>query len=311
MAPNLGEVELMAKVHTPAVSVGVPVFNGENFLVYALRSLQEQTFGDFEVIISDNASTDATEEIARTFVDEDSRFRYVRNERNLGANPNYNRTFALAKGQYFRWHAHDDVCDPKYLSLCHEVLAEDPTVSLVHSNTVYIDRMGNRLIELQRGFLDCDGYIERLSTDHHAASLLASGESHRRLDAIVNRMSVFFDIFGLMRRDDVRRTLLLPPFYGADKVFLAEMALQGRIVRLDDDAFFRRCHPSASTRTASLRALAAWSDAGKSVDAYPALIMKGYLCAVRHADLERAERLRCVGVVAKRLASPYKLLRGR
>ncbi len=301
----------MAKVHTPTVSVGVPVFNGENFLAEALRSLQEQTFCDFEVIVSDNASTDATEEIARTFSSDDSRFRYVRNERNLGANPNYNRTFALAKGAYFRWHAHDDICDPKYLSLCHEVLAEDPTISMVHSNTVYIDRLGNRLIELRQGFLDCDGYIERLSTDHHASALLASGQPHRRLDAIVNRMSVFFDIFGLMRREDARRTLLLPPFYGADKVFLAEMALLGRIVRLDDDGFFRRCHPAASTRTASLRALAAWSDAGRSVDAYPALIMKGYLSAVRQADLETAERLKCLGVVAKRLGSPYKLLRGR
>ena len=228
-----------------------------------------------------------------------------------GPTPTTTAPFALAKGAYFRWHAHDDVCDPKYLSLCHDVLADDPTVSLVHTNTVYIDRLGSRLIELRQGFLDCDGYIERLATDHHAASLLANGMAHRRLDAIVNRMSVFFDIFGLMRRDDVRRTLLLLPFYGADKVFLAEMALQGRIVRLDDDAFSRRCHPAASTRTVNFRALASWSDAGRSVDAYPALIIKGYLGAVRHAELDTAERLRCVGVVAKRLSSPYKLLRGR
>jgi glycosyltransferase involved in cell wall biosynthesis len=304
-------VELMAKAKMPTISVGVPVYNGENFLELALRSLQEQTFGDFEVIISDNASTDGTEEIARAFAAEDERFRYVRNDANLGANPNYNRTFALSRGAFFRWHAHDDVCDPKYLALCHEVLSEDPTVSLVHTNTVYIDRTGQRLIELRHGFLDCDGFIERLTIDHHAPALLAAAEPHRRLDAIVNRMSVFFDIFGLMRRDDVRQTMLLPAFYGADKVFLAEMALQGRILRLDDDAFFRRCHASASTRTTSMRSLASWSDAGRSFDPYPALIMKGYLCAVRSADLGRAERLRCVAAVGKRLGSPYKLLRGR
>lgn len=296
----------------PTISIGLPVYNGENFLEHALRSLQAQTFEDFEVVISDNASTDGTGDIAAGIAAEDARFRYLRNERNLGANPNYNRTFALARGRYFRWHAHDDICDAKYLERCHDVLAQDPTAVLVHTRTSYIDRNGDPLVPMSRGFLDPDGYIERLGTDEEAPAMLGDPRPHVRLDAIVNKMSVFFDVFGLARVDDLRRTLLLPSFYGADKVFLAELAVQGRLVRLDEDGFSRRCHAHASTRSASLKDLASWSDASRGgADFYPALMVRGYLAAVRHADLSPADRRRCYAVVAKRASNPYKLLRGR
>jgi glycosyltransferase involved in cell wall biosynthesis len=295
----------------PRVTVGLPVFNGENYLASALESLLDQTYTDFEVIVSDNASEDGTEAIARRFAAQDPRVRYERNERNLGANPNYNRTFALARGELFRWHAHDDVCGPKYLEQCVATLDADPTVSLVHTHTSYIDRRGEPLIELERGYLDPDGFIEMLSMDDHTTVMLADPAPDVRLDAVVSHMTVFFDIFGLARVRDVRRTLLLPNYYGADKVFLAEMALQGRLVRLADQSFFRRCHPSASTRATSLKSLAGWSDAGRTFDYYPALMMKGYLGAVRAADLSAAERRKCMVAVAKKLKTPYKLARGR
>ncbi len=296
----------------PSISIGLPVYNGENYLEQALASLQRQTFEDYEVLISDNASTDGTGEIAQRFAEEDSRFRYFRNERNLGANPNYNRTFALAQGEFFRWHAHDDICDPKYLERCHDVLASDPSVVLCHTRTAYIDRNGDPLIPMSRGFLDPDGYIERLTTDEDAPPMLADPRAHVRLDAIVNRMSVFFDVFGLARVDNLRRTMLLPSYYGADKVFLADLAVQGRLVRLDEEGFSRRCHAAASTRSVSLKDLASWSDSsGGKAQYYPMLMMKGYLAAVRNSDLDAAEKRRCLAVIAKRAKNPYKLLRGR
>ena len=215
----------------PTISIGLPVFNGENYLALALNSLQEQTYEDFEIIVSDNASTDGTEEIARGLAARDRRIRYVRNAKNLWANRNYNRTFALALGPYFRWHAHDDVCGPKYLELCLGVLENDPSVVLAHTRTDYVDRNGDPLIRVTGGFLDPDGYIERLVTDDHAPAMLSSARPHVRLDAIVNRMSVFFDVFGLVRSADMRRTMALQNYYGADKVFLAELALLGKIVR--------------------------------------------------------------------------------
>jgi glycosyltransferase involved in cell wall biosynthesis len=301
----------MARTNRPVVSIGLPVYNGENFLADALGSLLDQTFSAFEIIVSDNASTDTTREIVASFMADDDRVRYVRNEHNLGANPNYNRTFALARGEFFRWHAHDDRCDPKYLELCLDVIERDPQVSLVHCTTGYIDRNGDPLVALRNGFLDPDGFIERLVQDDDAVPMLGSTYPHVRLDAIANRMSVFFDIFGLMRTADVRRTMLLPNYYGADKVFLAEMALKGRIVRIPDEVFHRRCHAKASTRSLGFRSLAGWSDASRGFDYYPALIIKGYLEAIDASSLAPSEKRRCRRVLLKKLRSPYKLIRGR
>jgi len=128
---------------------------------------------------------------------------------------------------------------------------------------------------------------------------------------VVNRLPVFFDVFGLARSSDVRRTMLMRAFYGTDKVFLAEMALKGRLVRIDEELFSRRCHPAASTRSAGFASLAGWSDSSRRFDYYPALILSGYLDAIRKSDLSPAEKRRCRLVLLKKLRSPYKLLRGR
>src|SRR5438132_13873019 len=91
------------------VSIGMPVYNGERYLSGALDSLLSQTLADFDLIISDNASTDATESICRSYAAHDSRIRYFRNENNLGAAANFNRAFELCGGEFFRWAAHDDL----------------------------------------------------------------------------------------------------------------------------------------------------------------------------------------------------------
>src|SRR2546425_7511126 len=115
---------------TPQVSVAVPVYNGERYLREALDSLLAQTFGDFELIICDNASTDSTGEIARSYVAKDRRVRYVRNERNLGLAGNVRRAFQLSSGAYFRWHAADDLSGADSLARCVAVLDRHPAVVL-------------------------------------------------------------------------------------------------------------------------------------------------------------------------------------
>src|SRR6266536_1939108 len=85
------------------VSIGLPVFNGERFVAEAIDSILAQTFEDFELIISDNASTDGTEEICRCYAEKDERIRFVRNRENYGAAFNFNQTFHLSSGGYFKW----------------------------------------------------------------------------------------------------------------------------------------------------------------------------------------------------------------
>lgn len=99
----------------PEVSIGMPVYNGESFIRIALDSLLGQTFADFELIISDNASSDKTEEICREYARRDSRIRYVRQAENQGPTANFLFVLDEAKGEYFMWAAADDVRSPDYL----------------------------------------------------------------------------------------------------------------------------------------------------------------------------------------------------
>src|SRR5262245_31410059 len=118
----------------PRVSIGVPVYNGERYLRECIDSILGQTFRDFELILSDNASTDATRTICEAYATRDPRVRYYRNEQNLGACRNFNRCVELARGDYFLWAAHDDAIAPEYLARCVEALDRDPSVVLSHSD---------------------------------------------------------------------------------------------------------------------------------------------------------------------------------
>jgi glycosyltransferase involved in cell wall biosynthesis len=86
----------------PRLSIGIPVFNGEEFLPELLDSLLAQTFSDFEIVICDNASSDRTAQICCEYASRDARIRYFRNDTNLGALPNYNRTFELSTAPLFK-----------------------------------------------------------------------------------------------------------------------------------------------------------------------------------------------------------------
>ncbi len=103
-------------VSDPKVSIGLPVYNGEDLLPETLDSILAQTFDDFEVVISDNASTDGTPEICRAYSRSDERIRFERANSGISIPNNFKRAFRLSRGRYFKWHAHDDVLDPEFLT---------------------------------------------------------------------------------------------------------------------------------------------------------------------------------------------------
>jgi glycosyltransferase involved in cell wall biosynthesis len=126
----------------PRVSVGLPVYNGEEFLRQALDSLLSQTFEDFELIISDNASTDTTESICREYVERDSRVRYTRQSSNQGAITNSNLVFEMACGEFFRWASHDDYSTHEHLRECLSTLESRPDAVLSFTWTTFLDKAG-------------------------------------------------------------------------------------------------------------------------------------------------------------------------
>jgi glycosyltransferase involved in cell wall biosynthesis len=283
----------------PRVSIAIPVFNGANYLRQTLDSLLAQTYRDFELIVSDNASMDATEEICRSYMASDDRVRYFRNAANLGAHVNFNRAFRVARGQYFKWAAHDDLCHPTFLSRCVEVLDGDPSVILCHAQPVLIDANGERIPHVamtRRHFTDGSGrHVSIRGCD--PPRRLDSPKAPRRFRDVILKTGWCFEIFGLIRVAALARTTALAePYYGADKVTLAELSLLGRMVVLPEELFFRRCHPGQSTNLRSARGRALW--------AHPTATQRpifsrlrcvgGYARSVLRADISNYERARCL-----------------
>ncbi len=127
----------------PKVSIGFPVYNGGEFIRGALDSLVSQSFEDLEIIISDNASTDSTEEICREYAKNDSRINYIRHSENLG--PAFNFQFVLdeAKGEYFMWAAHDDRRAPNFIAECLSVFNDNPDSVSVFCHIEVVDLNSN------------------------------------------------------------------------------------------------------------------------------------------------------------------------
>jgi glycosyltransferase involved in cell wall biosynthesis len=217
----------------PRVSVGLPVFNGERYLARALDSLIGQDFEDFELIISDNASTDGTSEICQDYAGRDRRIRYHRNGRNIGAVGNFNRTLHLASGEYFKWAAHDDWCAPEFLSRCVEALDDDASTVLCFTAMGVADEEGN-VFRVQRE--DLDG----------AASAHPRTRFHAMLWSLVDCTG---PVFGLMRSITLRsHRVVLPNAPELDRILIGELSLLGRIRQLPDVLFFHHGPPGHPRR---------------------------------------------------------------
>lgn len=231
----------------PRLSIGLPVYNGEQFLAATIESLLGQTFGDFELIIADNASTDSTPAICERYAAQDSRIRYVRSEANAGAARNFNRTVELARGQYFKWAAHDDLHAPQFLARCVEVLDGRPDVVLCFSRTEFIDDAGKTLRE----------YPFPVNLQEYARKELFL------LYAIGGH--IVHEIFGVIRLEPLRRTPLIGRYVGSDHVLLGMLSLEGRFHQVPEVLFYHREHAGRSTlATGGAQGYTQWFDPSRS-----------------------------------------------
>ena len=228
---------------SPRIAIGMPVYNGEAYLAEAIKLILAQTFQDFEVIIFDNASTDRTAEIYRSYASQDQRIHYYRNERNLGAAVNYNRCFAASSSVYFKWFAHDDVILPNFLHKCVKVLDTEPDIVLCHSVVEHVDEQGKHLAYYDPGTLG-------------TWKTRPSERLHGRLSTAWCK-----EVFGLIRSDVLRGSVMTAAYVGSDQTLLAELALRGRFAILREPLFKNRDHGTRSTRFHNYsQARLAWYD---------------------------------------------------
>lgn len=208
----------------PKVTIGLPVYNGERHVAEAIESILAQTYANFELIISDNASTDRTEEICRGYAESDPRVRYYRQPVNLGAAPNFNRLFELAEGsKYFKWAAHDDWIAPSYLRMCVGELENNPDAVLCQSLVEIVGEGGKRL----------DTY------DHTASGANLARPSDRMRARLYGHC---MGIFGVIRSDVLASTDLIGMHQLGDRTLLLELAMCGRSLLVPRRLFFNRDH---------------------------------------------------------------------
>jgi len=228
--------------HEPRVSIGLPVFNGENYLCSIIESILAQTFQSFELIICDNASTDGTEAICRGYASKDGRIRYFRNSTNIGAAANHNRTFELSSGEYFKWCSHDDLLAPIYLERC--VAALDSDQDVIAAQPIV-------------GSIDSDGTLVAVCNTEHLKRAGSSRPSDR-FAALGADPRPCYEVYALIRRKELARTELIAPYPQSDITLIAELSLIGRFVIVPDVLYFNRDHPARFTRTALMDRTASW-----------------------------------------------------
>lgn len=214
----------------PLVSIGLPVFNGEQFLRQSLDSILLQTYVKFELIISDNASTDRTESICRHYAERDPRIQYHRQPRNRGVTWNFRQVALLAHGEYFLWMAHDDYLAPEYVDRCIVFLQKNPGTVLCYSKAIEVDEQGTELARKEQ-VLQADTY-----------------PAHKRFRELIRMEHNCESIFGLIRTDVLKKTSIHGDFPDSDRCVLAELALYGPFAKLPEYLFFHREHAKRVTK---------------------------------------------------------------
>ncbi len=227
---------------TPRVVVGLPVYNGRKYIGAAIESHLSQSFGDFLLVISDNASTDDTPDICESYAAKDARVKVWRSPQNRGILWNHRRVMEAMEGAgpYFRWAGADDILEPGLLQLYVDTLDRDPDVSAVMPNTKNIDE---------------DGAIT--GTMARSLDLQSSSVSQRAWDLLLARFQHVV-AYGLMRSDMLRAMRTGPHYFGWDEIFIWELALRGKIVQPDGPALLRRFHRGSISRVKTVKELRKW-----------------------------------------------------
>lgn len=260
---------------SPIAGVGIPVYNGERYLPEALASIQEQDLADIEIVISDNGSTDGTQEICRAAAAADDRIRYLRSERNRGGARNYMRTAAAARAPLFTWQASDDVKAPGFVRGCVEALDEHPEAVLACPRTQLINSAGEVFEDLNDGAMGLD-----------------APTPHERIRNLLRRQAVHV-MYGMVRRDALLRTRGMTPCVGDDVVLLAELFAQGPMVLVPEQLFRQRRHDKQFSAQGHDQVKWYAPDA-RTRFAFPqSKVSVELVKAIAHAQLPPAEKLRC------------------
>lgn len=282
----------------PRLSIGLAVYNGGNFLAESIKALLGQSYQDFELIVSDNASTDDTADICRDYAKADPRIRYFRQPRNIGSAPNHNFTIHKARGELFKTASHDDLYGRDLLRLCVAALDANPEVVLAHSWSAVIDETG---------------------TVTHVVDYPVNTSATRASERF---RSMLFDGWGddeggVVRTSVLRKTGLHRSHHFADRTFTTELGLHGPFYMVPEYLYFRRYHDGQSGANPGIRARCARLDPRRAdrfrhpVARLYAEYVWSYVTAIGRAPLDASEKQRCYRLLAQWAAGRVLPVAGR
>jgi glycosyltransferase involved in cell wall biosynthesis len=209
----------------PKLTIGMPVYNGELFIKKAIESILDQTFTDFELIISNNSSSDSTEKICQDFIDKDNRIQIHTQKKNIGIHRNFNFLLSKAKGEYFAWAAVDDYLDNDFMEKNLKILESDKSVV---SSVGKIIPYGVDSLEIDSTLVDTSVFPKFLK------NFIKSGRRRKMIDAgpvsgnMNYKIRTFFKItkslgrwYGVHRTEQLKKCIIEKPFINVEvSVFL-------------------------------------------------------------------------------------------
>jgi glycosyltransferase involved in cell wall biosynthesis len=214
---------------SPLITIALPVYNSKRHVRQSLESLLAQTYKDFVLIISDNASTDGTADICQEYAKSDSRIQYTRNPANIGNPGNFNRLVGLTTTKYIKWATSDDFWEPTFVERALEVIDKDPTIALCYPKSYVVDGEGKN------------------ATPYEDNLHLMQDDPAERFIGLLENIGLAHQHLGVIRTDMLRCTGLLGPYFASDITLLAELTLYGKYYELPERLFYRRFHETSGS----------------------------------------------------------------
>ncbi len=206
------------------VKIGLPVYNGGNLLKRAFESLLSQDYSDFELIISDNASNDETQDICNEYVKQDSRIIYTRTKENIGLGNNHTRAFELAENtKYFMWGANDNIWDKSFITKTMKALEDNPNATLCSPEINFIDTEAN--------------VIESFNSSLISESIDTTGMTIEEKYSDLMRRACWVISYGLYRYDALKKSMPFPNIHSGDLILLFRHLLTGDFIKIPERLF--------------------------------------------------------------------------
>jgi glycosyltransferase involved in cell wall biosynthesis len=248
------------------VSIGMPVYNEEQFIELAIVSILNQDYKNFELIISDNASTDQTKNICLKYSKIDTRIRFCTRDQTTDATTNFNYVASIAKGDFFMWASGHDLRNSSFISRCVTTLENSNSIVLCYSDAIWIDSKGNNI------------------GDEHSDLDTVGMDRIKRINKVFWNLGYAYPIYGLFRKDILDTILPSQKVLGSDILLLNELAAIGDFARIPESLFYiRKLSDYGNWYAYFQKSLNIHLNRKKAINSFFEFIIKDYQAVVKHA----------------------------